>query len=282
MTDREHHQPREVLVGLDDAIGSIGMQGGSGEDGRDPVGIPAHAVEEDAGNARRLCRDGIRYAVANVPDVLPGPFPEILQRLLHRGRRRLQVPGIRTGDRALEIGVPGPTLDGLELLFEKLPGAVCQDSEPDPQLIQLGQEPPDSGPEGPDVAIVIAIALVIGRVGDVLGVLVLTEEDLQQIRPGRLPVGDYLGMQPPVCAYVRHQLPVVIRLALSPGGQAVTEPEPIHLPQHIVHGPVHGNAGIHQGTVPIEEDDPRGGKILHDSSARKPQCGLRSFSCGCG
>ena len=63
-----------------------------------------------------------------------------------------------------------------------------------------------------------------------------------------------LGVQAFVVLYINEQLGVFDGLGIIRVQQAVPQVQLLEVGQHIVHGVVHGIVGVHQGSVPVDED----------------------------
>ena len=252
---RQLNQHQQFLEVVDDVVGLVGMLLAARKDLLQPVCVPPGAVEKDAGNPRVLGRRGVRGAIPDIPDVGPGRALHLLQRLVYRVRGRFQPAGVVAGHHAVEEREPGPVLDELQFVLQELAGTIGQDADPDAGATELRQHGPYVRLERFDVAVMMTVAAAEGAMGDLLGLLVGPEQHLKQVGARDLLAGDDLRVQPIVLPHVVDQFEVILGLALVWWHQPFPQPELVEHGEHLVHGVIHGLHGVHQGRVPIEEDD---------------------------
>jgi len=117
------------------------------------------------------------------------------------------------------------------------------------------------------------VGVVEGAMGNDLGVLIVTEQQLENIGAGNLLLRNNLGMQAQVLAHIGEQLGIFRGFRITRVQQALPEPEFAQLRQHVVDGVVHGTVGIDQGGMPVEQDDVGvGARQLQNTHWRTGSC----------
>ncbi len=238
----------------------------AGKDILNPAPFPSRTVEKDAGHAGLLRGSDVGGAVPDVPDVRPGPRLHVFHGLVDRIGGGLEPRRVAAGHHAVEQAEPGARLEVFELVLQKLSVSVGQDANADAEPAYPGQHLTDAGLERRHIPVVVAVTTAEGVVRNLLGFLVAAEQYFQQIGSGHLFLRHDLGMQPAVLAHVVHQLAVGDGFTALGRHQPMQQSQPVQHAEHVVGGLVHGVHGVHQGRMPIEQDNAR--RLGHGAGQR--------------
>ena len=160
-------------------------------------------------------------------------------------------------------------------MLEELPVPIGDHAHLDTQLAQPFQHFPHPGFKGFHSAIVIPVVMIKGFVGNLLGVLILTEQHFKNIGAGDFSISLYLGMQFGELSHVSHQAGIFRGFAVFRRHHPVHQPQLVEIRQHVIHRVVHGIKGVHQSSVPVEQDHRRANQFHHRRVPVRLNAGLR-------
>lgn len=146
-------------------------------------------------------------------------------------------------------------------MLEELAVTVGRDPGLDVEAVHLDQQLELAALERVHLAVVPAIGVGKRLVRTVLGVLVRSEQHLEDVgaRDPALGLDPWVQLQ--VRAHVVDQPGVLSGLAPVVWDQRFHQAEPWQFQQHVVDGVVHRLERVDQGRVPVEQHDPRTGEI---------------------
>ncbi len=223
----------------------------------DALALPARTVVKHACNAGVGGGEHVHIAVAQIPRLGIRRLAQFFQRLEQNLGIRLVLCDIIGADGRIKQIRPTAFVHRFQFTVKKLPVAVGRYRQPDAHGFQCRQIFVGAGLEGFDLAKVLAIAVVIGLMGNKARLPVITENRIEDVRAGYPSLRQNPRVQTPEDPDVAYQPGIVRRAALVLRQQALYQPQIFQLWQHVFHGTEHGIMGVHQGAVPVKDDHRR-------------------------
>ncbi len=151
-------------------------------------------------------------------------------------------------------------------MLQEFPVAVGGDPELDTGSAVRRQVVGNALLEGLYLAVMTAVAGVVGLVGHLLRGGVVAEDGIEDIRARNPAFREDAWVEPAEKPDVADQSGVIAGLALILGQELRHQPEVFQLGEHLLHGREHGIVGVHERAMPVEEDKLRArqGVPAHD------------------